>query len=205
MDVNTLLNTIEISHVLFLGFAALSVVAAFNVILQRNPIYSALALIVVLCALAALFLMLYAPFIAGIQVLVYAGAIMVLFIFVIMLLNVREEESRTDRQKYLKFLAVPFFLAMLGEVFAVIKTVGAPTPAPDPPGTVESIANGMFTNYVLPFEAASVLILMAIVGSMLLARRENAEEAQEIEQALIAANQGEPSQVVEETEEEVAA
>jgi NADH-quinone oxidoreductase subunit J len=205
MDVNTLLNTIEISHILFLGFAALSVVAAFNVILQRNPIYSALALIIVLCTMAALFLMLYAPFIAAIQVLVYAGAIMVLFIFVIMLLNVREEESRTDRQKYLKFLAVPFFLAMLGEVFAVIKTVGAPTPASNPPGTVESIANGMFTNYVLPFEAASVLILMAIVGSMLLARRENAEEAQEIEQALIAANQGELVPAVETVEEEVAA
>jgi len=205
MDVNTLLNTIEISHILFLGFAALTVVAAFNVILQRNPIYSALALIVVLCTMAALFLMLYAPFIAAIQVLVYAGAIMVLFIFVIMLLNVREEESRTDRQKYLKFLAVPFFLAMLGEVFAVIKTVGAPTPAANPPGTVESIANGMFSNYVLPFEAASVLILMAIVGSMLLARRENAAEAQEIEQALIAANQGEPVQAVETVEEEVAA
>jgi NADH-quinone oxidoreductase subunit J len=202
------LNTIEISHILFLGFAALAVVAAFNVILQRNPIYSALGLIIVLCALAALFLTLYAPFIAAIQVLVYAGAIMVLFIFVIMLLNVRTEESIVDQQKYLKYLAVPFFLALLGEVFAVIKTVGAPPAAANPPGTVESIANGMFTNYVLPFEAASVLILMAIVGSMLLARRESAADTNLIEDALNAANQGEQSPAVEHDEhleEEVAA
>ncbi|MEP7342963.1 MAG: NADH-quinone oxidoreductase subunit J [Acidobacteriota bacterium] len=199
------LNTIEISHILFLGFAALAVVAAFNVILQRNPIYSALGLIIVLCALAALFLTLYAPFIAAIQVLVYAGAIMVLFIFVIMLLNVRTEESKVDQQKYLKYLAVPFFLALLGEVFAVIKTVGAPPAAANPPGTVESIANGMFTNYVLPFEAASVLILMAIVGSMLLARRESAADTDLIEDALNAANQGEQAPVVEIIEEEIAA
>ncbi|MEO6726777.1 MAG: NADH-quinone oxidoreductase subunit J [Blastocatellia bacterium] len=208
MDVNTLLNTIEISHILFLGFAALCVVAAFNVILQHNPIYSALALIIVLCTLAALFVTLYAPFIAAIQVLVYAGAIMVLFIFVIMLLNVREEESKTDQQKYLKYLAVPFFLAMLGEVFAVIKTVGAPPASANPPGTVESIANGMFTNYVLPFEAASVLILMAIVGSMLLARRESAADTNLIEDALNAANRSTPMPAIEtvrEIEEEVAA
>jgi len=207
MDVNALLNTIEISHILFLGFAALAVVAAFNVILQRNPIYSAIGLIIVLCALAALFLTLYAQFIAAIQVLVYAGAIMVLFIFVIMLLNVREEESKADQQKYLKYLAVPLFLALLGEVFAVIKTVGNPPAAANPPGTVESIANGMFTNYVLPFEAASVLILMAIVGAMFLARRESAADTNLIEDALNAANQVAPQQqfVEESEEEEVAA
>ena len=117
----------------------------------------------------------------------------------------RKEESKADQQKYLKYLAVPFFLAMLGEVFAVIKTVGNPEAKPNPPGTVESIANGMFTNYVLPFEAASILILMAIVGSMLLARRESAEDTNLIEDALNAANRSTQMPAVETVEEEVAA
>jgi len=184
----------EFAHILFLAFAALAVVAAFNVILQRNPIYSAIGLIVVLCSLATLFLLLNAQFISAMQIIVYAGAIMVLFVFVIMLLNVRAEESVTDKQKYLKFLAAPLFLALLAEVIAVVRYVNlTPQPLPsannvsDPStvlGTVENIANGMFTNYVIPFEAASVLILMAIVGSMLLARKERPEEVERIERAL---------------------
>ncbi|MEY4166183.1 MAG: NADH-quinone oxidoreductase subunit J [Blastocatellia bacterium] len=184
----------ETIHLLFLAMAALAVVAAFNVILQRNPIYSAIGLIVVLCCLAGLFLTLYAQFIAAIQIIVYAGAIMVLFVFVIMLLNVREEESRADRQKYLKFLAVPLFLALLAEVAVAIRFVNMPAPiiddpntAVDPsrsPGTVESIANVMFTDFVLPFEATSVLILMAIVGAMYLARRDSGRGVDRIEQAL---------------------
>jgi len=186
----------ETIHLLFLEMAALAVVAAFNVILQRNPIYSAIGLIIVLCCLAGLFLTLYAQFIAAIQIIVYAGAIMVLFVFVIMLLNVREEESRSDRQKYLKFLAVPLFLALLAEVAIVIRYVNLSAPIIDDPntvtdpsrsaGTVESIANVMFTEFVLPFEATSVLILMAIVGAMYLARRDSGRDAERIEKALAA-------------------
>lgn len=200
----------EFVHILFLGLAALAVVAAFNVILQRNPIYSAIGLIVVLCSLATLFLLLSAQFIAAMQIIVYAGAIMVLFVFVIMLLNVRAEETRIDKQKYLKFLAAPLFLALLAEVIAVVRYVNL-TPQPLPSannvtnpetvlGTVENIAYGMFTNYVIPFEAASVLILMAIVGSMLLARREKPEDIERIEKALTAQEQEE-----EKYEEEVTA
>jgi NADH-quinone oxidoreductase subunit J len=200
----------EFGHILFLGFAALAVVAAFNVILQRNPIYSAIGLIIVLCSLAALFLTLGAQFIAAMQIIVYAGAIMVLFVFVIMLLNVREEETRIDKQKYLKWLAAPLFLALLAEVLAVVRYVNLPppqslvsiAPEPQPLGTVEDIAQGMFTNYVIPFEAASVLILMAIVGSMLLARRGNKEEVERIEKALIAQQEEEEK---EKYEEEIAA
>lgn len=175
--------------VLFLLFAALAVVAAFNVILQRNPIYSAIGLIAVLVALSALFLTLYAQFLAAVQIIVYAGAIMVLFVFVIMLLNVRAEEAITDKQKYLQWLSVPLFGALLAEVFFVIRYIGntpAPLPSANDPGqdptqvlgTVESIAQGMFSQYVLPFEATSVLILMAIVGAMLLAKRETQQDAQ---------------------------
>jgi NADH-quinone oxidoreductase subunit J len=201
----------EFTHILFLGFAALAVVAAFNVILQRNPIYSAIGLIVVLCSLAALFLTLSAQFIAAMQIIVYAGAIMVLFVFVIMLLNVRAEETRIDKQRYLKWLAAPLFLALLAEVMAVVRQIDM-TPRPLPSanvvtnpenvlGTVENIANGMFVNYVIPFEAASVLILMAIVGSMLLARREKKEDVERIEKALA----GQQDEVEEKYKEEVAA
>jgi NADH-quinone oxidoreductase subunit J len=191
----------EFSHILFLGLAALAVVAAFNVILQRNPIYSAIGLIVVLGSLAALFLTLSAQFIAAMQIIVYAGAIMVLFVFVIMLLNVRAEETRMDKQKYLKWLAAPLFLALLAEVMAVVRFVNL-TPQPLPQqvlGTVENIAFGMFTDYLIPFEAASILILMAIVGSMLLARREKKEDVERIEKALVAQQEEE-----QKYEEEVA-
>ncbi len=207
----------DIVQFIFLAFAALAVVAAFNVILQRNPIYSAIGLIVVLASLAALFLTLYAQFIAAIQIIVYAGAIMVLFVFVIMLLNLREEETKTDRQKYLKWVAAPLFVALLAEVFAVIRYVGgspppiaSPNSISDPAqslGTVESIANAMFTSYVLPFEATSVLILMAIVGAMHLARRGRREDIERIEQALAVEQAGIEAahQAAEKSEEEVAA
>ncbi|MBK9313348.1 MAG: NADH-quinone oxidoreductase subunit J [Acidobacteria bacterium] len=209
---------IDIPRLLFLAFAGIAVVAAFNLILQRNPIYSALSLIVTLCVMAALFLLLNAPFIAVIQIVVYAGAIMVLFVFVIMLLNIREEESKIDRQKYLKWLAAPMFLALLAQVFAVIRYVdttppsipSANAPGGNPAeslGTVESIANAMFTTYVLPFEATSVLILMAIVGSMLLAKRDSKQDIERIETALDAeqAEQEQAHLAAEKSNKEVAA
>ncbi len=209
---------LDIPRLMFLAFAGIAVVAAFNLILQRNPIYSALSLIVTLCVMAALFLLLNAPFIAVIQIVVYAGAIMVLFVFVIMLLNIREEESKTDRQKYLKWIAAPMFVALLAQVFAVVRYVDATPPVipsanaagvnpADSLGTVESVANAMFTTYVLPFEATSVLILMAIVGSMLLARRDRKEDIERIEAALALeqAEQEQARRTAEKSSEEVAA
>ncbi|HWQ34524.1 MAG TPA: NADH-quinone oxidoreductase subunit J [Blastocatellia bacterium] len=167
--------------VIFLLLALLAIVGAFNVILQRNPIYGALWLIVVMCSLAGLFLTLHAPFIAMMQVIVYAGAIMVLFVFVIMLLNVRAEEAKVDRAKYLAWLAVPLFVGLLGQVIAVLNRLPDKAPpestadvAKNPEqvlGTVQSVGYGMFSDYLFPFEATSVLILMAIVGAMFLAKR----------------------------------
>lgn len=186
----------DISQIIFIGLASLAVVAAGNVVLQRNPIYNAIGLIVVLCALAGIFLLLNAPFVAAVQIVVYAGAIMVLFVFVIMLLNIREEEAKIDRRKYLKFLAPPLFIAMIAEVIAVVRLVGPTYDAQPIPsantaanpaevlGTVENIATAMFTTYLIPFEAASALILMAIVGSFMLARRDKKEDIDRIERAL---------------------
>jgi len=189
---------IDFPKIIFLFLAALGVVAAFNLILQRNPIYSALSLIVTLCVMAALFVLLSAPFIAAMQIIVYAGAIMVLFVFVIMLLNVRSEEARRDPLKYLKWLAVPLFLALAGEVFFVVRSVADPTGAALPAdsnnpaqvlGSAETIGREMFTSYLLPFEATSVLILMAIVGAMVLAKkitREDYERADALKEEAVA-------------------
>jgi NADH-quinone oxidoreductase subunit J len=189
--------------------AAVAVLATLRVIAHTQGVHALLYLTVSFLAIALCFFLLGAPFIGALEVIIYAGAIMVLFVFVIMLLNVRAEETRMDKQKYLKWLAAPLFLALLAEVMAVVRYVNL-TPQPLPSangaanpqgvlGTVENIAFGMFTDYLIPFEAASILILMAIVGSMLLARREQKEDVERIEKALIAQQEEE-----QKYEEEVA-
>jgi NADH-quinone oxidoreductase subunit J len=162
---------------LFIVLAIVAVASAVNILLQRNPLYSALSLIGTLAALSALYITLRAQFIAAIQIVVYAGAIMVLFVFVIMLLNEPKAQPRIDKQKGLRYLAIPFAALLIAEAFYVIRSVpaiGLP-PVLDPDravGTTWSIGTGLFTDYLLPFEVTSVLILMAVVGAMVLARRE---------------------------------
>jgi NADH-quinone oxidoreductase subunit J len=171
----------EFAHILFLGFAALAVVAAFNVILQRNPIYSAIGLIIVLCSLAALFLTLAAQFIAAMQIIVYAGAIMVLFIFVIMLLNAGGEAGRRG-STFATIMGVPLLLALLGLIAfyigreypkAELVQFGALRDATgNSIGSASNVGTAIFTSYLLPFEVTSVLILIAIIGAIVLARKE---------------------------------
>ena len=163
---------------LFIILAVVAVASALNILLQRNPLYSALSLIGTLASLSALYITLRAHFIAAIQIIVYAGAIMVLFVFVIMLLNVPKEQPRVDKQKGLRYLAIPFAGLLIAEAFYVIRSVGSINMPPlvdaeRAAGTTWSIGTGLFTNYLLPFEVTSVLILMAVVGAMVLARREN--------------------------------
>src|SRR5918911_647714 len=160
---------------LFILFAGLAIGCALSMVVQRNPLYSAISLIGVFISLAALYVMLAAPFIAAVQVIVYAGAIMVLVVFVIMLLNVEEEARRRMRLKFLIPTAVLLAAVLIAEAAFVIYTVQA-QPALQDPGTSEvgltsSIGTGLFTIYLLPFEITSVLLLMAIVGAMTLARR----------------------------------
>src|ERR1041385_3485373 len=107
------------STLLFLVFASIAVLSALNILIQRNPLYGALSLIGTLVSLSALYVMLRAQFIAAIQVVVYAGAIMVLFIFVIMLLNVPKDQPQIEKQKGLRYLAVPFAGVMIAEMFYV--------------------------------------------------------------------------------------
>ena len=144
---------------------------------QRNPLYSAISLIGVLLSLACLYVMLAAPFIAAVQVIVYAGAIMVLVIFVIMLLNVEDEEPRRNRLAFLAPVAIGLAAVLIAETAFILYSVQAspytPRESVSNVGLTSSVGAGLFTEYLLPFEITSVLLLMAIVGAMSLARRSN--------------------------------
>lgn len=164
------------TSLLFILFAGLAVGCAVSMVAQRNPLYSAISLVGVFISLAALYVMLAAPFIAAVQVIVYAGAIMVLVVFVIMLLNVEEEVRRSLRLRFLIPTAVGLAAVLIAEAAFVIYSVQTqPGPQDDPNtspvGLTASIGTGLFTTYLLPFEITSVLLLMAIVGAMTLARR----------------------------------
>ena len=161
---------------LFLLFGGLALGCAVSMVAQRNPLYSAISLIGVFIALASLYLTLAAPFIAAVQVIVYAGAIMVLVVFVIMLLNVEEEERRPLRLRYLVPLAITLAGVLIAEASFILFYVQANPNTPRTPlntdvGLTAQIGAGLFTRYLLPFEITSILLLMAIVGAMSLARR----------------------------------
>jgi len=159
--------------VIFFVLAALAVVGAVSLILQKHPIHSALSLIVVMVALAGLYLLMGAEFIAAVQIIVYGGAIMVLFVFVIMLLNAGEEE-RTDFSKLAKFGGLPLALALTGLLAATMSRHGA-VPNPETAGSLAptgQISSLLFTTFVYPFELTSFLILVAIMGALVLAQRE---------------------------------
>jgi NADH-quinone oxidoreductase subunit J len=156
--------------VAFVIIAGIAVGAALGLVFKRNPIHAALFLVVNLGAVAVLYLTLGAEFLAVAQIAVYAGAIMVLFLFAIfVLIPVREETAPDPRRSY-RILALPVgavLLALLGAVMAA----GARAPAAPAPDGVEAIARLLFTDYLFPFEVTSVLLLAAMVGALLLSRR----------------------------------
>jgi NADH-quinone oxidoreductase subunit J len=166
-----------ITSLLFIVFAGMAIGCALGMVAQRNPLYSAISLIGVLLSLACLYVMLAAPFIAAVQVIVYAGAIMVLVVFVIMLLNVEEEEPRRKRLAFLVPTAIGLATIMIAESAFILYSVQASSATPrhavSNVGLTASVGTGLFTKYLLPFEITSVLLLMAIVGAMSLARRSN--------------------------------
>jgi NADH-quinone oxidoreductase subunit J len=158
--------------ILFLSFAAICVGGAVNLLAQRHPINSALSLIAVMGALAGEYLLLGAEFVAAVQVIVYAGAIMVLFVFVIMLLNAGEEEE-TKGSMVAILLGVPGIL--IGGVlvaWVVLRQSGTTDVAIGAlPGPPDQIAQLLFHDFLLPFEVTSVLILIAIMGAVVLASK----------------------------------
>ena len=168
--------------VLFFIFAAVCVGGAINLLAQRHPISSALSLIVVMGSLAAIYLLLGAEFVAAMQVIVYAGAVMVLFVFVIMLLNAGEEERIPRASRVATMLGVPGLIIGLSIGVWVVSRItglgeigiGGPTVmhGTEAFGNPQAVGHLLFRQFLLPFEITSILILIAIMGAVVLARRE---------------------------------
>jgi NADH-quinone oxidoreductase subunit J len=168
--------------IFFWIFAAVMVIASILVVGQRNPMYSVLLLIVSFGALSGLYVILNAPFVAAIQIIIYAGAIMVLFLFVVMLLNVPTEDPPAGYHARLlggagprRFGAVLAVLLVVELFWALRRIQTAPMPSTEGQpevGTVLQIGTRLFRDYTFAFEATSVLILVAMVGAVLLARKE---------------------------------
>jgi NADH-quinone oxidoreductase subunit J len=163
--------------ILFIVFAGLCLAGAINLLLQSHPIDSALSLIVVMTSLSVLYLLLGAEFLAAAQVIVYAGAIMVLFTFVVMLLNAgREERTLGSRvAKSIGFPAVTVILAVIATVILHAQGLGVARLS-DGITSTEDLSSILFTKLLLPFEVTSVLILIAILGAVALARHSEGNE-----------------------------
>ncbi|HLZ52698.1 MAG TPA: NADH-quinone oxidoreductase subunit J [Candidatus Acidoferrum sp.] len=159
---------------IFFVLATLAVLGALSLIFQRHPIHNALSLIVVMIALAGLYLLMGAEFVAAVQIIVYGGAIMVLFVFVIMLLNAGVEE-RTNVSKLAGIAGIPLAVALLGFLAAAIARSNESAQAGLQSGTLantKEISTMLFREFVYPFELTSFLILVAILGAIVLAQRE---------------------------------
>lgn len=159
-------------QILFAIMALVIVVTSIGVVAVRNPVRSALNLVANFFALAVLYLFLYAQFVAAVQIIVYAGAIMVLFLFTIMLLNLGSPADLAERGEIKRpltwGLAVLFVIVLAGGVFM---RLGVAKPASEEIGTVQSVGKFLFTDWVYPFELTSILLLIAIVGAIMMAKR----------------------------------
>ncbi len=164
-----------VHQILFIIFALICVAGAINLLAQRHPINSALSLVVVMSSLALIYLLLGAEFVAAVQVIVYAGAIMVLFVFVIMLLNAGAEE-RSQGSRIALLIGVPGVVVLscvIGWIMVSSNNqLGGVTINATNFGETREIARLLFTNFLLPFEITSVLILIAIMGAVVLGKRE---------------------------------
>jgi NADH-quinone oxidoreductase subunit J len=159
----------------FFVFAGLAVAGALNLVFQRHPVHSALSLILVMVSLAMLYLLLGAEFIAAIQVIVYAGAIMVLFLFVIMVLNAGEEEH-TQMSRLARFVGLPLAAFFLLEA-AFLTYRSWPSGQVVVPGSfvgsTARLGHSLFGDYLLPFELTGILILIALLGAVVLAKKDS--------------------------------
>lgn len=157
--------------VIFWVLAVVAVGAGLGVVGQRSAVRSALFLLVHFCCLAGLYILLNAQFVALVQVLIYAGAVVVLFLFVVMLLGVERAEELPDLRRVQQvvggLLAV---LLLAGIAWAFLETGQGPAAAPGMAGSVRAIGSALLTAYVVPFEMAAVLLLVAIVGAIVLAK-----------------------------------
>jgi NADH-quinone oxidoreductase subunit J len=162
------------ASVLFFLFAGLAIACAISLVYHKNPLYGAISLIGVFVALSCLYVTLAAPFIAAVQILIYAGAIMVLVVFVIMLLNL-EEDRPINRLRYLYAVGGGLGLVLLVQTFfifyAVSRVPAQNVKTDETVGKTLGIGQAMYTEYLLPVEIVGILLLMAIIGGVILVRR----------------------------------
>jgi len=171
-----------IAEFVFYAFSVLLVTAAILVITVRNPVYAALFLVLAFFSSAAIWMLLEAEFLAIIQVLVYVGAVMVLFLFVVMMLDINLAPLKEGFIRYLP-VGIVVALVMAAELLAVIWTrgrfdvTGYPPPAPNPDGfsNTKAVGEWLFTHFLLPFEAAGIILLVAIVAAIALTLRKRTE------------------------------
>ena len=162
-----------VATVFWIAFAV-ALLGAVSVVWQREPLKSVLSLVVVMIALSVIFLILSAQFVFAVQIIVYAGAVMVLFLFVIALLGPSREES-SQRLRFQVWLSVLMVLVLAGLGWSLLQGVRYRTPARGDVntfGSVQQIAQGLFSNYLYPFEVTSILLLVAAIGAIYLSRRE---------------------------------
>ena len=158
--------------VIFFILAAVAVLAAVGVVAQRNAVRSALFLLVHFICLAGLYILLNAQFVAMVQIIVYAGAIVVLFLFVVMLLGMERAEETPDLRPYYGLAgALLGVLLLVGLVWALLSGSAGPLSAGEPGSSVREIGTALLTDFAVPFELASVVLLVAMVGAIALARR----------------------------------
>ncbi|MGZ4132053.1 MAG: NADH-quinone oxidoreductase subunit J [Actinomycetota bacterium] len=196
-----------LDNVVFWVFAPISVASAIAMLLMRNAVHAALFLIVNFFCLAVMFLLLDAPFLFAVQIIVYAGAIMVLFLFVIMLLGVDEGLDLRERLRVQRPLAVLLGLGFVVELFVALRAgIGFATKAPagfdriNEPGNVQAVSTVLFRDYFFPFEVTSILLLIAAIAAMVLAQR----KGRAVTQAELDAHAAERAAPADEAPSEVA-
>jgi NADH-quinone oxidoreductase subunit J len=174
------------NEIAFYLFGAIAIAASLLVIAQRNPVHSVLLLIASFGALSGLYILLDAPFVAVIQIIVYAGAIMVLFLFVVMLLNAPHEDTDYDERVHPLLRPGPMRFGAALAVVLVVELWWALSRAGESGGfagasvsSVSAIGRLLFTEYAFPFEVTSILILVAMIGAVVLARRDDPRERRE--------------------------
>ncbi len=170
------------AHLFFLYFAAIIVVTGILVVSLRNPVYSALSLLILFFHVAGLYVTLHAEFLAAVQVIVYAGAILVLYLFVVMLLNLKREDRYHSQLPIGGLLGLTLLTEALLLVASRRGSASEPAAtaeaAAEAVGNTETIGEVLYSTYLFPFEVASLILLVAMIGAIILAKRDLFERAQ---------------------------
>jgi len=177
-----------VAHVFFGYFAGIIAITSILVVALRNPVYSALSLLVMFFHVAGLYVTLHAEFLAAVQVIVYAGAILVLYLFVVMLLNVKRDDRYHSQWRIAAFVCIPlsieFLVLVSGNMVAANRRPASLPVEPYAADNTLAIGQTLFSTYLFPFEVASLILLVAMIGAIVLAKRDiGGHEAKDMTQA----------------------